>query len=95
MLGKLILGYLMEDLAGRRNYSITLNKDDKRKRKSVQINVQKEDGTLSNDITQLSAHIALAPIQTTSIYKQQLVEIDRSLKPVTTTSASSGVRFDC
>ena len=74
MLGKLILGYLMEDLSGRRNYSITLNKDDKRKRKSVQINVQQEDGTLSNDITQLSAHIALAPIQTTSIYKQQLVE---------------------
>lgn len=74
MLGKLILGYLMEDLAGRRNYSITLNKDDKRKRKSIQINVQKEDGSLSNDITQLSAHIALAPIQTTSIYKQQLVE---------------------
>ena len=74
LLGQLILGYLIEDLAGRRDYAITVNKEDKRSRKVVKINVQEEDGTLSNDITALSAHIALAPIQTTSIYKQQLVE---------------------
>ena len=74
MLGQLILGYLIEDLAGRRDYAITVNKEDKRSRKMVKINVQEQDGTLSNDITALSAHIALAPIQTTSIYKQQLVE---------------------
>lgn len=74
MLGQLILGYLIEDLAGRRDYAITVNKEDKRSRKVVKINVQEQDGTLSNDITALSAHIALAPIQTTSIYKQQLVE---------------------
>ena len=38
------------------------------------INEEQEDGSLGNDITQLSAHIALAPIQTTTIYRQQLVE---------------------
>jgi len=73
-LGQLILGYLINDLAKKRNYNITINKEDPRRRKKVQINVVQEDGTLSNDITQLSAHIALAPIQTTTIYKQQLVE---------------------
>lgn len=73
-LGQLLLGYLIEDLAQKRNYAITINKDEASRRKKVQINVVQEDGSLSNDITQLSAHIALAPIQTTSIYKQQLVE---------------------
>ena len=73
-LGQLILGYLIEDLAQKRNYSITVNKDDRARRKKVQINVVQEDGSMSNDITQLSAHIALAPIETTAIYKQQLVE---------------------
>lgn len=73
-LGQLILGYLIEDLASKRNYKITVDKEDRRKRKAVMVNVQQEDGSLSNDITQLSAHIALAPVQTTSIYRQQLVE---------------------
>lgn len=73
-LGQLLLGYLIDDLAQKKNYNITINKDDQRRRKRVQINVQQEDGSISNDITQLSAHIALAPIQTTTIYKQQLVE---------------------
>ena len=58
-LGQLILGYLINDLAKKRNYNITINKEDPRRRKKVQINVVQEDGTLSNDITQLSAHIAL------------------------------------
>lgn len=73
-LGQLILGYLIDDLAQKRNYKVTINKEDPRNRKAVAINVTQEDGSLSNDITRLSAHIALAPIQTTSIYKQQLVE---------------------
>lgn len=73
-LGNLIMGYLIEDLSRVRDYSITVNKDDKRKRKVIVINAKQEDGSLSNDITQLSAHIALAPVQTTSIYRQQLVD---------------------
>ena len=74
LLGQLILGYLVEDLSKARNHKVTINKDDKRKRKAVIINEEQEDGSLGNDITQLSAHIALAPIQTTTIYRQQLVE---------------------
>ena len=36
--------------------------------------VQGEDGKLSNDVTRMRAHIALAPIQQTAAYKQQLAE---------------------
>ena len=38
------------------------------------INVEQEDSKLTNDVTRLRAHIALAPIQRTAAYKQQLAE---------------------
>ena len=38
------------------------------------VNVEQEDGKLTNDVTRLRAHIALAPIQQTAAYKQQLAE---------------------
>lgn len=72
--GELALSYLIEDLSRRRNYKITINRDDKRRRKTLMINVEQEDGKLSNDISRLNAHIALAPIQQTPIFKQQLAE---------------------
>lgn len=71
--GELALCYLMEDLTKRRNYTVMINKDDKRRRKTVVINQQTEEG-LTNDISQLQTHIALAPIQSTPIFKQQLAE---------------------
>lgn len=74
MLGQLLLGYIVNDLAGVRNYKVTINKDNPKTKKQVQINVTQDDGSISNDITQLSAHIALAPINSTPIYKQQLAE---------------------
>ncbi|GAA4493490.1 portal protein [Pseudaeromonas paramecii] len=74
LVGQLALGYLLEDMAGKRDYKVTINRDDKRKRKAVVLNVATEDGTISNDVTRLRAHIALAPIQQTSAYKQQLAE---------------------
>lgn len=73
-IGSLLLGYLMEDLGQRRNYAVTINKDDKTKRKTIQLNVTAEDGKLTNDITRLSARISLAPINQTPAYKQQLEE---------------------
>ena len=73
-MGQLLLGYLMEDLSKRRNYEITVSRDDKLKRKVVKINVTAEDGGLTNDITQLRARISLAPISQTPAYKQQLLE---------------------
>lgn len=74
LLGQLALSYLLEDMSGRRDYKVTINRDDKARRKDIMINVQDESGQLSNDVTRLRAHIALAPIQQTSAYKQQLAE---------------------
>ncbi|WP_429059007.1 portal protein [Aeromonas jandaei] len=72
--GQLALAYLLEDMASKRNYKVTINRDDPRRRKTVVINVEQEDGKLTNDVTRLRAHIALAPIQQTAAYKQQLAE---------------------
>ena len=72
--GQLALAYLLEDMASKRNYKVTVNRDDPRRRKAVVINVEQEDGKLTNDVTRLRAHIALAPIQQTAAYKQQLAE---------------------
>ncbi|MBI0552604.1 portal protein [Pectobacterium parmentieri] len=73
--GQLLLSYLLEDLTRRRNYSVVVNRDDPRRRKSVTINEESEvDGGMTNDISRLRAHIALAPIQQTPAYKSQLAE---------------------
>lgn len=71
--GNLLLSYLLEDLKGKRNYPVTINRDDKAKRKQIQINAVDEQG-MTNDISRLRAHIALAPIQQTPAYKSQLAE---------------------
>ncbi|AOP42933.2 portal protein [Edwardsiella piscicida] len=71
--GQLLLGYLLEDLARVRNHTIVVNRDDARRRKNVAINVEGNDG-MSNDITRLRAHIALAPIQQTPAYRSQLAD---------------------
>ncbi|NAW78226.1 portal protein [Vibrio sp. V33_P6A3T137] len=73
LLGELILSYLIEDMKGKRNVSITINRDDPRKRKQVIVNQETEEG-LTNDITKLRTHIALAPVQQTAAYKQQLAD---------------------
>ena len=72
--GQLALAYLLEDMASKRNYKVTVNRDDPHRRKAVVINVEQEGGKLTNDVTRLRAHIALAPIQQTAAYKQQLAE---------------------
>ncbi|NAW60498.1 portal protein [Vibrio sp. V31_P5A7T61] len=73
LLGELILSYLIEDMKGKRNVPITINRDDPRKRKQVIVNQETEEG-LTNDITKLRTHIALAPVQQTAAYKQQLAD---------------------
>lgn len=74
MVGQLALSYLLEDMAGKRDHAVTVNKDDPRRRKQIVINAEQEGGQISNDITRLRAHIAMAPIQQTAAYKQQLAE---------------------
>lgn len=71
--GQLLLPYLLEDLTRRRNYSVVVNRDDPRRRKSVTINEESGNG-MTNDVSRLRAHIALAPIQQTPAYKSQLAE---------------------
>ncbi|CAH0531848.1 hypothetical protein CTH30272_04096 [Allocatenococcus thiocycli] len=74
LLGELLLCYILSDLKARKNNAIVINRDDKRKRKTVVLNEVGPDGLVSNDITRLRAHIALAPIQQTAAYKSQLAE---------------------
>ncbi|WP_173636211.1 portal protein [Paramixta manurensis] len=71
--GQLLLSYLLEDLTGVRNYSVIINRNDPRRRKQVMINMVTNEG-MTNDISRLRAHIALAPIQQTPAYKSQLAE---------------------
>lgn len=73
LIGELILGYVLQDMQGKRNYKVMTNRDDKLKRKAVMINEETDQG-LNNDVSRLRAHIALAPIQQTSAYKSQLAE---------------------
>lgn len=77
LVGELLLGYLIEDLKGVRNHRVVINRDDKHKRKTVIINEETPEG-LSNDISWLRSHVALAPIQQTTAYKAQLA--DRMMK---------------
>jgi hypothetical protein len=71
--GQLALGYLLEELAKQRNLKVVINREDKGRRKAVMLNVPEGEG-LTNDVTRLRAHVALAPIQQTPAYKQQLAE---------------------
>ncbi|CVD65565.1 hypothetical protein [Serratia marcescens] len=72
--GQLLLSYLLEDLSRRRNYTVVINREDKRRRKEVMLNVVEAEGSMNNDVSRLRAHIALAPIQQTPAYKSQLAE---------------------
>lgn len=72
--GQLLLSYLLEDLSRRRNHKVVINRDDKRRRKEIMLNVEDEQGPMNNDVSRLRAHIALAPIQQTPAYKSQLAE---------------------
>ncbi|MBF4312544.1 portal protein, partial [Vibrio anguillarum] len=74
LLGELLLGYILEDMREQHNKAIVINRNDKRKRKTVVMNQVDEQGLLTNDLTRLRAHIALAPIQQTAAYKSQLAE---------------------
>lgn len=74
LVGELLLGYLIEDMKKQRNKKVTLHKEDKHKRKNIIINQESGDGSLTNDVTRLRAHITLAPIQQTTAYKSQLAD---------------------
>lgn len=73
-LGELVLNYLLEDLKQITNYTIVVNRKDKRRRKVVTINTPGDDGKITNDISRLDARIVLAPIDSTPAYRAQLAD---------------------
>ncbi|EAQ6132252.1 portal protein [Salmonella enterica] len=72
--GRLLLSYLLEDLKKRRNYAVVINRNDKRRRETVVLNAQGENGEMTNDISRLNTYIALAPVQQTPAFKAQLAQ---------------------
>ncbi|CZF79713.1 portal protein [Grimontia marina] len=75
LVGELLLGFILEDMKGERNKKITINREDRTKRRNVILNEETEDAALlNNDVTRLRAHISLAPIQQTSAFKAQMAE---------------------
>ncbi len=56
--GSQLLGYILEDMREQHNKAIVINRNDKRKRKTVVMNHVDEQGLLTNDLTRLRAHSA-------------------------------------
>lgn len=69
--GELLLAYIIEDLKPQNNVQITVNRDDKERRKQVVINEPNQEGKRNNDVARWRGHIALAPVKATPTYRQQ------------------------
>lgn len=68
----LLLAFIIEDMAGRDNVDVTVNRKDKAKRKVIRINgVEEGSDKRNNDVSRWRGHIALMPIQATPTYRQQ------------------------
>lgn len=72
--GRLLLAYLLDDLKKRRNHTVVINRDDRQRRQTVVLNAEGDDGELTNDISRLNTHIALAPVQQTPAFRAQLAQ---------------------
>lgn len=69
--GELMLAYIIRDLKPQNNVQITVNRNDKAKRKQVVLNEPNENGKRNNDVARWKGHIALAPVKATPTYRQQ------------------------
>ncbi|HAJ6623153.1 TPA: portal protein [Escherichia coli] len=69
--GRLLLAYLLDGLKKRRNHAVVINRDD---RQTIVLNAEGDNGELTNDISRLNTHIALAPVQQTPAFKAQLAQ---------------------
>ncbi|EOY3436640.1 portal protein [Escherichia coli] len=72
--GRLLLAYLLDDLKKRRNHAVVINRDDRQRRQTIVLNAEGDNGELTNDISRLNTHIALAPVQQTRAFKAQLAQ---------------------
>ncbi|GGI85717.1 portal protein [Shewanella hanedai] len=67
----LLLDYIIEDMMDRDNVSVTINRQDKARRKTIVVNGVDDDNQRSNDVARFRGHIALMPVQATPTYRQQ------------------------
>lgn len=72
--GRLLLAYLLDDLKKRRNHAVVINRDDRQRRQTIVLNAEGDNGELTNDISELRTHIALAPVQQTPAFRAQLAQ---------------------
>lgn len=72
--GRLLLAYLLDDLKKRRNHAVVINRDDRQRRQTIVLNAEGDNGELTNVISRLNTHIALAPVQQTPAFKAQLAQ---------------------
>ncbi|EHW8802857.1 portal protein [Escherichia coli] len=72
--GRLLLAYLLDGLKKRRNHAVVINCDDRQRRQTIVLNAEGDNGELTNDISRLNTHIALAPVQQTPAFKAQLAQ---------------------
>ncbi|WP_417623050.1 hypothetical protein [Parasphingorhabdus sp.] len=69
--GELLLAYIIEDLKPQNNVEVTVNREDKAKRRAIVINEPNMDGKRNNDVARWRGHMALAPVKATPTYRQQ------------------------
>lgn len=69
--GDLLLAYIIEALKPQNNVQVTINRNDKAKRKQIVLNQPNESGKRDNDVARWKGHIALAPVKATPTYRQQ------------------------
>ena len=70
--GELLLSFIIEDMVNRDNVDITINKNDKARRKTIRLNGREEgQDKRTNDVARWRGHIALMPVQATPTYRQQ------------------------
>ena len=53
---------------------MVINRDDRQRRQTIVLNAEGDNGELTNDISRLNTHIALAPVQQTPAFKAQLAQ---------------------
>ena len=71
----LLLAYKIEDLKERDNVDVTINRNDKARKKKITINATGEDGKRTNDVARMRSHIALMPIPATPTYRNQQAQL--------------------
>jgi len=71
----LLLAYKVVDLVKRENVKVTVNRNDKARKKNIMLNSVDDEGLRTNDVARFRGHIALMPIPATPTYRQQQAQL--------------------